>query len=180
LSVPDAQRYTRTAMALHWISAALIVCGFCLGLFMIGLEFSPTKFRLYAVHKWIGITVFLVAAARLAWRAVYPAPPLLPTMPAWQKQAARMTQVFLYTLMLAIPISGWIYSSATGVSVVYLGLFPLPDLIPKDREQAKVLLLVHKTLNFTLAAVVTLHGAAALRHHFVDRDGVMARMLPGR
>ena len=68
----------------------------------------------------------------------------------------------------------------TGVSVVYLGLVPLPDLVPKDREIAKTLLLVHKTLNFTLAAVVTLHVAAALKHHFVDRDGVLARMLPGR
>jgi cytochrome b561 len=175
-----ALRYTRTAIVLHWASAVLILCGFSLGLFMIGLEFSPAKFRLYAVHKWIGITVFLVAAARLAWRAAYPAPPLLSSMPAWQEWAARATQASLYALMLAIPISGWIYSSATGVSVVYLGLFPLPDLIPKDRETAKVLLLVHKTLNFTLAAAVTLHSGAALWHHFVDRDGVMARMLPGR
>lgn len=147
---------------------------------MVGLEFSPTKFRLYAVHKWIGITVFLLAALRLAWRAAHASPPLLDSMPAWQKRAARATQAFLYVLMLVIPLSGWVYSSATGVSVVYLGLVPLPDLIPKDRETAKVLLLVHKTLNFTLAAVVTMHACAALWHLFVDRDSVMARMLPGR
>jgi cytochrome b561 len=173
-------RYTRAAVVLHWASAVLIFCGFGLGLTMVALEFSPAKLRLYAVHKWIGITVFLLAAARLAWRAAHPAPPPLASMPAWQKRAAHVTHVLLYALMLVIPLSGWIYSSATGVSVVYLGLFPLPDLVPKDRESAKVLLLVHQTLNFTLAAMVTLHVAAALWHHFVDRDGVMARMLPGR
>jgi cytochrome b561 len=86
----------------------------------------------------------------------------------------------LFALMLAIPLSGWIYSSSTGVSVVYLGLVPLPDLVPKDREMAKTLLLVHKSLNYMLAAVVLVHIAAALKHHFVDRDDVLARMLPGR
>ena len=87
----------------------------------------------------------------------------------------------LYALMLVIPLSGWIYSSATGVSVVYLGLVPLPDLVPEGpgRRQSAAPV-VHQTLNFTLAAVVTLHVAAALKHHFVDRDGVLARMLPGR
>jgi cytochrome b561 len=180
LSGSTPLRYTRTAIALHWASAVLIFCGFGLGLSMVGLEFSPAKFRLYAVHKWIGITIFLLAAVRLAWLAAHPSPPLLASMPDWQKRAARATRVCLYALMLAIPISGWIYSSATGVSVVYLGLIPLPDLIPKDREMAKILLLVHKTLNFTLAAVVTMHALAAFWHHFVDRDGVMARMLPGR
>jgi cytochrome b561 len=86
----------------------------------------------------------------------------------------------LYVLMLAIPVSGWIYSSATGVSVVYLGLVPLPDLVPKDREAAKTLLLLHQSLNSLLAFVVSVHIAAALKHHFVDRDDVLVRMLPGR
>lgn len=175
-----ASRYTSTALTLHWLAALLIFCGFGLGLFMTGLEFSPAKFRYYAWHKWIGITVFLIAAARLAWRAAHPAPPLPLTMPAWQVRASRASHALLYVLMLAIPLSGWIYSSSTGVSVVYLGLVPLPDLIPKDRETAKTLLILHKTLNYTLAAVVTVHVAAALKHHFVDRDGVLARMLPGR
>ena len=101
-------------------------------------------------------------------------------MPSWQVTASRATHAALYALMLAIPISGWIYSSATGISVVYLGLVPLPDLIPKDREVAKTLLIVHKSLNYLLAAVVTMHVAAALKHQFVDRDGVLDRMLPGR
>jgi len=145
---------------------------------MTGLEIAPATLRYYAWHKWIGITVFLVAAARLAWRAAHPPPPLPATVPPWQIVASRATHAGLYALMLAIPISGWIYSSATGVSVVYLGLVPLPDLIPKDREVAKTLLIVHKSLNYLLAAVVTMHVAAALKHQFVDRDGVLGRMLP--
>ena len=173
-----APRYTATARTLHWLAALLIFCGFGLGLFMTGLEFSPAKFRYYAWHKWIGISVFLLAAARLAWRAGHPAPPLPLSMPTWQVRASHASHVALYALMLAIPLSGWVYSSSTGVSVVYLGLVPLPDLVAKDRETAKALLILHKTLNYTLAAVVTIHVAAALKHHFVDRDGVLARMLP--
>jgi cytochrome b561 len=174
------QHYTGTAKTLHWTAAVLIVCGFSLGLFMTRLEISPNTLRLYAWHKWIGITVFLITVARVAWRATHPAPAPLPSMPDWQKRASRAAHWFLLALMVIIPISGWIYSSATGVSVVYLGVIPLPDLVGKDRESAKALLILHKTLNYTLAAVVTVHVAAALKHRFVDHDDVMARMLPGR
>jgi len=173
-------RYTGTARALHWLAALLIFCGFGLGLFMTGLEFSPAKSRHYAWHQWTGITVFLLTAARLAWRAGHPAPPLPPEMPSWQVRASHASHAALYALMLAIPLSGWVYSSSTGVSVVYLGLVALPDLVAKDRETAKILLILHRTLNYTLATVVSVHVAAALKHHFVDRDGVLARMLPGR
>ena len=173
-------RYTRTARVLHWLAALLIFTGFGLGLYMTDLEFSPDKLRYYAWHKWLGITVFLLAAARLAWRAANPAPALPDAMPTWQRRVAGAAHVMLYVLMVAIPLSGWIYSSATGVSVSYLNLVDLPNLVPKDRELAKTLLLVHQSLNYLLAAVVTVHVSAALWHHFVDRDDVLARMLPGR
>ena len=173
-------RYTGTARALHWLAALLIFCGFGLGLYMTDLELTPDKLRYYHWHKWLGITVFLLATVRLVWRAAYPAPPLPAIMPAWQIRASHAAHAMLYMLMLAIPLSGWIYSSATGVSVVYLGLVPLPDLVPKDREAAKILLVLHQLLNSLLVAVVTVHIAAALKHHFVDRDDVLARMLPGR
>ena len=165
---------------LHWLAALLIFTGFGLGLYMTDLEFSPDKLRYYAWHKWLGITVFLLAAARLAWRAANPAPALPNAMPTWQRRVAGAAHVMLYVLMVAIPLSGWIYSSATGVSVSYLNLVDLPNLVPKDRELAKTLLLVHQSLNYLLAAVVTVHVSAALWHHFVDRDDVLARMLPGR
>ncbi len=175
--IERALRYTRTAIALHWAAAILIIAGFALGLWMIELAISPLKFRAYAYHKWIGITVFLIALARLAWRARHPAPPPV-AMPDWQQRAASTTHVLLYVLMLIAPISGYVYSSATGVQVVYLGVLPLPDLVGKDKELAAVLKIVHISLVFTLAALVVVHVAAAVKHHVVDRDGVLARMLP--
>src|SRR6266496_572672 len=114
---------------------------------------------------------------KMIWRSAYPAKPAV-AMPAWQRKAARVTHVLLYALMLAIPLSGWLYSSATGVSVVYLGLVPLPYLVPKDKALAAVLKAVHVTLNFTLLALVFVHTGAAFKHHLVDRDGVLARMVP--
>ncbi len=169
--------YTTTAVALPWVAGALIVGGFTLGLAMVGLPLSPQKIRWYAWHKWIGVTVFLLAVVRLAWRARHPAPPGVP-MPGWQRRAAALTHALLYALMLAVPLSGWIYSSATGVSVVWLGLVPLPDLVPKDKALAAILKGVHVGLNSALAALVIVHVGAALKHHYVDRDGVLARMLP--
>jgi len=99
-------------------------------------------------------------------------------MPPWQRRAASAVHGLLYVLMLAIPFSGWIYSSSTGISVVYLGLFPLPDLVGKDKVLAETLKAAHVTLNFALAALVFVHVGAAFRHHWVDRDGVLRRMLP--
>lgn len=170
-------RYRGPAIALHWLTALLIVCGFTLGLSMVGLPISRQKLQWYAWHKWIGITIWLLTCARLAWRVGHP-PPALPPMPAWQRRAAAVSHVLLYLLLFCIPVSGWLYSSATGVQVVYLGLVPLPDLVARDRALGKVLEGVHETLNFTLLAVVCLHVAAALKHHFFDRDTVLARMLP--
>lgn len=174
-----SDRYNHTAVALHWLSAALIVAGFCLGWSMVDLPLGRQKFQWYAWHKWIGITIFLVACLRLAWRRRHP-PPRLELMPAWQRVAATATHRALYALLVIIPLSGWLYSSATGVQVVYLGLFPLPDLVPKARGLAAILKTLHQTLNFTLLGLVCLHTAAALKHHFVDRDRVLARMLPQR
>jgi cytochrome b561 len=173
-------RYSVPAIALHWVGALLIFCGFGLGLYMTGLPLSPAKLRYYGWHKWIGITAFVVTAARLAWRAGLRPPPWPATMPGWQQRAARLSHGLLYALMIAIPLSGWIYSSATGVSVVYLNLLPLPNLVPKDRELARWLLVVHQALNFTLAAAVVVHIGAALKHRWIDRDDVLARILPGR
>jgi len=172
-----AGAYTATAIALHWLAVLLIACNVALGLSMVDLPFGPQKFRWYGWHKWIGITVFLLAAARLVWRYAH-SPPAPVAMPAWQRHAAAAVYGLLYALMLAIPLSGWIYSSATGISVVYLGLIPLPDLVGKDKALAETLKTVHIGLNFTLWTLVLVHVGAALKHHWVDRDGVLLRMLP--
>jgi cytochrome b561 len=171
-------RYTATAIVLHWLIAALIVAGFTLGLSMVGLPLSRQKLQWYGWHKWIGITVFLLSCARLSWRWRHPPPPAPPTTPHWQARAACLAHALLYALLLIIPLTGWLYSSASGVQVVYLGLLPLPDLLPKDKALADIFRACHVSLNFTLLALVSMHAAAALKHHFVDGDAVLTRMLP--
>jgi cytochrome b561 len=172
-----ASRYGGMAIALHWLTALLIVAGFTLGLSMVELPFGRQKLQWYAWHKWVGVTIWLVTCSRLAWRWTHSPPPMVP-MPFWQGRAAVVTHALLYALLVVIPLSGWLYSSASGVEVVYLGLIPLPDLVSKDRALADVLRNVHLTLNFTLLALVCIHAVAALKHHFVDRDAVLTRMLP--
>jgi len=169
--------YGGIAITLHWLTLVLIVANWLLGLSMVDLPFSPRKLQWYIWHKWIGITVFLIASIRLGWRAVHPAPPPV-AMPEWQRTAASVSHKLLYALLLLIPISGWLYSSATGVQVVYLGIVPLPNLLPKDKMLADLLLGVHVGGNLTLSAVVCLHAGAALWHHLVNRDETLARMLP--
>jgi len=171
-------RYSRVAILLHWTGALAIVAGASLGLTMTELPFSPAKLRYYAWHKWIGITIFLLATMRLLWRASVPPPPFPASMRQAEVTAARVVHALLYVLMLAIPLSGWIYSSATGVSVSYLNLVPLPNLVAKDKALADTLLTVHQALNALLAVTLLLHVGAAIKHQWIDRDGVMSRMLP--
>ena len=170
-------RYSGTAIALHWLTAVLILGAFALGLYMVELELSPAKLKLYSYHKWLGVTIWLLAVLRLLWRLAHEPPPL-PGMPAWQRRAAAITHVMLYVLVLEIPISGWLFSSASGFPVVYFGVVPLPDLVAKDKALAGLLQTLHATLNYVLMAIVIVHIAAALKHHLVDRDSVLHRMLP--
>ena len=170
-------RYSGAAIALHWLTAVLIVANLLLGLSMVPLPITPRKLYWYAWHKWIGITVFLLTCLRLAWRATHPAPPPV-AMPEWQRRAALASHVLLYVLLLTIPVSGWLYSSSTGVQVVYLGLIPLPDLVPDDKALAHILKGVHVSLNFVLFVLVCAHSVAAIKHHFVDRDTALLRILP--
>ena len=171
-------RYTAPAIALHWIVAILILANLALGLYTVGLPLSPTKLRYFSFHKWIGVTVFLLAAARLLWRLAHPAPALPEGMPAWERKTAHATHALLYLLFFAAPLTGWLFSSASGFQTVYLGVVPIPDLLSKDKALADVLKLAHKSINYTMAGVIVLHVAAALKHHFVDKDDVLRRMLP--
>lgn len=172
-------RYTTTAIALHWLLALLIAAAVVLGATMTSLPLSPTRLRLFNVHKWLGVTILALSALRLAWRLGHAPPPTLPG-PAWQQATARWTQRALYALFLAVPLAGWAYSSAAGFPVVWLGVLPLPDLAPVDRGLASVLKSAHGTLAWTLAALAALHVAAALKHRFVDGDGLLDRMRPSR
>lgn len=172
-----SETYNRGAIALHWATAVLVIANLLLGLSMVGLPISPRKLQWYLVHKSIGITIFLLTSLRVAWRAVRPHPAPVP-MSQWQRRSAVLSHALLYLLLFAIPVSGWLYSSATGVQVVYLGVLPLPDLVARDRALGDVLRLVHIGLNSLLFAVLLVHVAAAVKHHLVDRDAVLSRMLP--
>ena len=174
------KRYTLTAIVLHWLVAVLIISGFALGVTMVDIPgLTPTKLRYFSWHKWIGITVLGLACLRLLWRLSHPAPPLPAGMRGWQTATASAVHVLLYFLIFAVPVSGYFYSLAAGVPVVYLGIIPLPVLIDPNPEWKPILKQVHYWLNMTLLAGFCIHVAGALKHQLIDRDGVLKRMLPG-
>jgi cytochrome b561 len=173
-------RYTRTAMSLHWLIALMLFGMFGFGLYMVELPLSPQKLKFYSYHKWAGVTVFLLVLARLAWRITHRPPALPAGMPAWQVSAAKAGHHLLYLLMVIVPLSGWLMSSAKGFQTVWFGVLPLPDLLAKDEALGEALLLTHRLLNWFFMLVVAGHVVAALKHHFIDRDGLLSRMLPGR
>ena len=170
--------YGYTAMTFHWVMALLVFITFPMGLVMHEMALSPDKLRLLSYHKWLGVTLFILIMARLIWRATHKPAPLIESMPQWQKMAAHGAHVLLYMLLFAIPLSGWLMSSAKGFQTVYLGILPLPDLLEKDKLLGDVLGALHEVLNIALLVLVVTHIAAALKHHWVDRDGTLARMLP--
>jgi cytochrome b561 len=174
----DTHRYTTPAIALHWLMALLLVGLFAVGLYMHELPLSPWKLKIYSWHKWAGVTAFLLVLARLAWRHSHRPPALPAAMPAPLRFAAHAGHAVLYVLMIAIPLSGWLMSSAKGFQTVYFGVLPIPDLLEKNKELGDLLKEVHETLNFLLAFVVVGHVGAAFKHHLIDKDDVLTRMLP--
>ena len=171
--------YTRSAIFLHWFMALALTANFLLGLTMSDLALSPQKLQFYSWHKWAGITLLGLVTLRLIWRAMNRPPTLLPG-PVWQLRTAKFSHALLYVLMFAIPLSGWLMSSAGGFTVTYLGILPLPDLVSKNKALFELLKETHEILNFSLLGVVALHALAALKHHFIDRDASLYRMLPWR
>lgn len=175
------QRYTSTAIALHWLMAIMIIANFTLGVIMVDIPgLTPDKLRYFAWHKSAGVTILLLATVRLLWRLKHPAPPLPDTMPGWEKAAAKASHLLLYVLIFAVPLSGYFYTLAAGVPVVYFGIIELPVLIAKNKELKEVLKTTHFGLNLLLATTVGVHVLAALKHQFIDRDTVLRRMLPVR
>jgi cytochrome b561 len=178
-SIPSTPgRYTHTAMALHWLLALMIGVSFCVGLYMHDLPLSPTRLKLYNWHKWAGITILSLSALRLLWRLSH-RPPADPAMPVWQARAAHGVHAALYALFFAVPLVGWAYSSAAGFPIVVFGILPLPDFVAPDKALADLIKPWHGTLAWALALLVAAHVAAALKHQFVDRDGLINRMRPG-
>jgi cytochrome b561 len=180
----SSQRYTPLAMLLHWVLALAILGAFFMGLYLDDLPFSPSKLRLINWHKWAGVTILTLSALRLLWRLSH-RPPSLPVrieqaMPGWQRAAYHGTHHLMYLLFFIVPLAGWAYSSAKGFPIVWFGVLPLPDLVAKDAALADILKEVHALAAFALIGLVAVHVAAALKHQWIDRDGLLDRMRPGR
>ena len=175
---PAKLRYDNLAISLHWLLALLLVAAFAVGMYMSDLPFSIRRVKLVNWHKWAGITILALTLLRLLWRLGH-APPPDAAGPAWQQRASHLTHGALYLLCLGVPLVGWAYSSAVGVPIVWFGVLPLPDLLAKDKALADLIKPWHAALAYALAALVLLHVAAALKHHFVDGDGLLSRMRPG-
>ncbi|MBS1159273.1 MAG: cytochrome [Proteobacteria bacterium] len=170
--------YTATAKSLHWLMAILFFGLLGLGFYMSGLPLSPEKLKLYSWHKWAGVSAFLLVWLRLLWRVTHRPPALPESMPKLLQLAAHAGHLALYGLMIVIPLSGWLMSSAKGFQTVWFGILPIPDLLAKDKELGNLLLTVHQSLNLLFIAVIAGHVGAALKHHFIDKDDILARMLP--
>lgn len=172
--------YTGTAKILHWLMALLLFAMLALGFYMSDLPLSPQKLQLYSWHKWAGVSAFLLLVIRLAWRMTHQPPAFPMQTPKIQQWAAHLGHGALYVLMLVIPLSGWLMSSAKGFQTVWFGVLPIPDLIEKNKELGAVLGEVHEALNIILILVLIVHVAAAVKHHFMDKDDTLLRMLPSK
>jgi cytochrome b561 len=171
------QGYRWPLVGLHWLTLLLIVAAYVIGSLLEDMTLSPLKLKLYAWHKWVGMLVLFLLPLRLLLRLsdrLDHAAGLLP----WEARASAAVHGALYLLLLAVPLLGWLQSSAAGFQVVWFGVLPLPDLVGKDKALAEILKELHEGSVNLLLALVALHAAAALYHQYVRHDGVLARMVP--
>lgn len=184
------QTYTAFAIALHWLTALAILALLAAGLWMTDAIRQPaTKafaFKVYQWHKSLGLIVLVLTALRLTWRLVNPPPPLPPGMSPIERLAANLTHATFYVLLFAIPLAGWAMVSASplGLPTIVFGLFEWPHIpmlanLTEKKSVEALFRTAHELMAYGLIALLVLHIAAALKHHLVNRDDVLARMLPG-
>jgi cytochrome b561 len=171
-------RYSAVAQAFHWIIAALIVTQFTLAWMAEDLPLGAHKLGLLARHKSFGMTVLMLAVLRLLWRLFNPPPALPDGMSKIERLLAKATHVGFYALLFAMPLTGWLMSSAKNYSVSWFGLFTWPNLIGKNEDNFDWLRSTHEILSDALFVLAVLHILAALKHHFWNKDDVLMRMLP--
>jgi cytochrome b561 len=178
----DADHWGSLAKFLHWAVVCLILVQATIGLVMVELPKKPNVIAVFSFHKSLGLTIFLLALLRLGWRAFDPHPNEPATMPRWQIVGARSGHALLYTLLFAVPLSGWLFDSASSLRPLFWwGVVHVPSLTGGPDKALKPLAqAAHEWLFWTLALVAVGHAAAALVHHYFNRDDVLRRMLPGR
>lgn len=164
--------YSRVARWLHWTMGLLIV-GNLIG----GLAHDVNAQLIIPLHKATGILILALAVVRIIWRMLNPAPPLPAGMSVWERALASFTHAILYALMVLIPLSGWVMSSASRFPISFYGLFDVPKFaVVKDSTLYDISHEGHEILAFAMIALLLIHVGAALRHHFVLKDGLLARM----
>lgn len=175
-----SEKWGAIAQVFHWLIAILILCMIGLGLWAVNAPLGPLKLQLFTIHKLTGLCIFVLMLLRLCWRLVNPTPILPPALPGWERAAARIDQFLLYALVLLMPISGYVITSAANFPISVFGWFQVPLLVPHDKGIEELGETVHVLGFYVLAALLLLHIAAALRHHFILKDDVLKRMLPGK
>ena len=174
----DIDSWGAPAKLFHWLMAALIFAQIALGLSAVSWRVSPTKLDLFVWHKSIGMLILALLVLRLLWRLSNRAPELPREMPLWERAGAHLSHILLYALMIALPLTGWVISSASNVPFKIFWTIPLPAITAPDKAVSDLFATIHGWLVTLLALVLVAHIGAALRHHYVKRDTVLSRMLP--
>ena len=174
----NSQAWGSLSIGLHWLTFILILSLAMVGLIMTDLANGPLKIQVYALHKSFGLTVLALTFIRLLWRLFSITPVVTANTPKWQKWIAKLTHGVLYVLLFAMPISGWLYNSAAGFPLKYFGLFKLPKLSGYDPQLKQLAGDAHETFFYILALLMLMHAGAALKHHYLDKDNTLIRMLP--
>jgi cytochrome b561 len=176
-----AQGWGWPAKLLHWVVAVLVVGMIALGVVMVDVvQNLDLQYRLFQLHKSVGLTVLALMLLRIGWRLANPTPAEPGTMRPWEVTAARLTHWAFYALLVAMPVTGFLTaaSSPLGIPTVLFGVVPVPHPIGPDKEFSETLAFVHENLARVLLALLAVHVGAALRHHLLLRDEVLTRMLP--
>ena len=170
--------YSRLAIFLHWVVFFLFAASYGIIFYAGNLPLGAQKFQLYNLHKSLGMTIFLLALLRLFWRLRHPPPPLPAHLTKWESLAAQCSHFGLYFVMFVSPVLGVLYSQASNFPVSFWGWFVLPAIIAPDQAISKWLVNFHVILGRAGLALIVIHAAAALRHHFILRDVILIRMIP--
>lgn len=175
---PSANSYTGFAIFIHWLMALAIFVIVPLGAYMHDLPLSPDKLQLYSYHKSLGACILLLLIIRLIWRVMHQPPALPASMSAKEQMIAHAMAYGMYLLLFTSPMTGWLMSSFFDKPVVIFGLLQMPNLVSPNEDMGKLFATLHMVSNFTLATLIALHILASLKHHFITKDDVLARMLP--
>ena len=175
------QAYHGLSKFQHWLMAAIWIAAWGIGFVAVHLRDQLNgHHQLTFLHKAIASTVLFLTALRIVWRLTHPVPSLPASMSPALQRAAHLGHYLLYAVaLLALPLSGWIWSSVAGKPIMMMGLFVLPPLTAAAPEYYDTAKMVHQWLAWLIGLVVLGHIGAALKHHLIDRDGVLDSMLPG-